>query len=143
MADIWTAKKRSYVMSRIRSKNTKPEKQVRSIVHSMGYRFRLHKKGLPGRPDIVLPKYKSVILVHGCFWHQHRGCIDGKLPKTRTNYWQEKMQRNIERDKLNNRRLRAQGWRVLTIWECQVEKNPGRVMERIYRFLEKSAERLR
>jgi DNA mismatch endonuclease, patch repair protein len=109
-------------MSRIRSKDTKPELIVRSVLHKLGYRFRLHRKDLPGCPDIVLPKFKTVIFVHGCFWHMHENCRDGTLPKTNQKTWKVKLQRNIERDILNIRLLENNGWSVIVIWECEANK---------------------
>ena len=106
-------------MSRIRSKNTKPELIVRSVLHRMGYRFRLHRKDLPGKPDIVLPKYKTVIFVHGCFWHGHSGCKRGNIPKTNKNYWIPKINKNKDRDRKHRSQLKKQGWKVAVIWECQ------------------------
>jgi DNA mismatch endonuclease (patch repair protein) len=99
MVDHLTRAKRSWNMSRIRSGNTKPEKVVRSLLHAMGYRFRLHRKNLPGKPDIVLPKYKTVIFVHGCFWHRHPGCKNATMPKTNTEFWEDKLSQNIDRDR--------------------------------------------
>ena len=107
-------------MSRIRAKNTKPELLVRSMLHRRGYRFRIHMKGLPGRPDIVLPKYHTVIFVHGCFWHGHEGCRDFALPKTRTEWWLQKINGNKEKDSENISRLDKLGWRVIVIWECEL-----------------------
>ena len=107
-------------MSRIRSKDTKPELIVRSALHKLGYRFRLHRKDLPGCPDIVLPKYRTLIFVHGCFWHMHENCRDGTLPKTNQLTWKEKLERNMERDKANVKLLESLGWKVFIIWECEV-----------------------
>ena len=135
MADIWSKEKRSYVMSRIRSKDTSPEKKVRSLLHQMGYRFRLHVKCLPGQPDIVLPKYKKVVFVHGCFWHLHKGCRDGTIPKTQHEKWKTKLERNVERDKVHMKQLRKRGWKAIVVWECEVEKRIGRVERKITRFL--------
>ena|SRR5215469_1555759 len=116
--DIHTPEQRRHNMSAIRSKDTKPEKRVRSILHSLGYRFRLHRRDLPGKPDIVLPKYRTVIFVHGCFWHCHH-CKKGKLkPETRSEYWSAKRANNVARDAANEEALRKAGWRVITIWEC-------------------------
>ena len=112
---------RSLNMSRIRSGNTKPELIVRSILHRLGYRFRLHKKELPGTPDIVLRKHKAVIFVHGCFWHQHENCKYANMPKSNTEYWMNKLQRNTERDSRAVQKLAELGWRVLVIWECQTK----------------------
>jgi DNA mismatch endonuclease, patch repair protein len=129
--DHLTKEKRSWNMSRIRSKDTSPEKIVRSLLHSMGYRFRLHgkvnkklyKKGvLPGKPDIVLSRYKTVIFVHGCFWHRHENCKKASTPKTRTEWWQNKFDRNVSNDKKHQQELKSLGWNVIVIWECEVEK---------------------
>lgn len=105
-------------MRQIRSRDTKPELIVRSLLHRLGYRFRLHRSDLPGRPDIVLPKLRKVIFVHGCFWHQHRRCIDGRLPKSRRSYWIPKLARNVARDKSNRQKLGKMGWKSLVIWDC-------------------------
>lgn len=107
-------------MSRIRWKDTKPEMVVRSWLHKHGYRFRLHRKDLPGKPDIALTKYKTVIFVHGCFWHRHEGCKKCTTPKTRSAFWVEKFNKNIERDAIKADKLRALGWKVLVVWECEI-----------------------
>lgn len=112
-------------MSRIRGKDTKPEKVVRSMLHRMGYRFRLHRKGLPGRPDIVLPKYRTVVFVHGCFWHRHRGCRNCTTPTNRREWWLTKLEGNATRDKAHRVALRKLGWRVVTVWECETESERG------------------
>ncbi len=117
------SEKRSRNMSAIKSKNTKPELVVRRSLHAMGYRFRLHKSNLPGKPDIVLPKYKIALFVHGCFWHRHEGCKHSTIPKTRTEFWIEKFRSNVERDKLNQAKLISMGWTPLIIWECETKKN--------------------
>jgi DNA mismatch endonuclease (patch repair protein) len=135
--DIWSKEKRSYVMSRIRSKDTSPEKKIRSLLHQMGYRFRLHVKGLPGQPDIVLPKYRKIIFVHGCFWHLHKGCRDGTIPKTQHEKWRTKLERNVERDKIHIKQLRVKGWRSIVIWECEIEKKINFVEKKILNFLKK------
>lgn len=106
-------------MSRIRSRDTVPELLVRSALHRAGYRFRLHSKDLPGRPDIVLPKYHTVVFVHGCFWHRHKGCRFAYTPKSRVAFWNNKFRSNIERDRRKSKALRKLGWRVITVWECQ------------------------
>ncbi|MFL6263365.1 MAG: very short patch repair endonuclease [Thermoanaerobaculia bacterium] len=108
-------------MSRVRGSNTKPEVQVRSFLHHLGYRFRLHQRGLPGRPDIVLPRYRTVIFVHGCFWHQHPGCSKATLPETNAEEWAAKLARNVERDEENSEALQALGWKVATVWECDLK----------------------
>ena len=117
--DIYSAKKRSEIMSRVKSKNTKPEKLVRSILYGLGYRFRLHNKDLPGKPDIVLPKYKTVIFVHGCFWHQHPSCRKATYPQNNADFWKQKLDTNIDRDQRKQEELQRLGWRVLVVWECQ------------------------
>ncbi|MFC1677999.1 very short patch repair endonuclease, partial [Planctomycetota bacterium] len=126
--DHLSKEKRSWNMSRIRSKDTKPEIIVRSMLHKMGYRFRLHRKDLPGKPDITLPKYKTVIFVHGCFWHGHKGCKRSNVPKTNQDYWILKIQKNIQRDKYQRKQLKRLGWHVLILWECQIEKT--RIIEK-------------
>lgn len=112
------------MMAGIGSKNTKPELVVRRLLHQMGYRFRLHRKDLPGRPDIVLPKWKTVVLVHGCFWHGHRNCPLFRLPKSRTQFWEEKIAANCERDAKTKSDLNSLAWRVIEIWECS-SKGPN------------------
>jgi DNA mismatch endonuclease (patch repair protein) len=124
-------------MSRIKGKDTKPEKIVRSILHKAGFRFRLNRKDLPGKPDIVLPKYKSVILVHGCFWHRHPRCKYAYTPKSRVTFWQKKFSENIERDKFVKRELRKMGWRTIVVWECELKnekeaKPITKILEKIY-----------
>ncbi len=124
-------------MRRIRSVGTKPEIVVRRLVHSLGFRFRLHRKDLPGKPDIVLTRLKRIIEVKGCFWHQHEGCIDSRIPKSRTEYWRPKLRGNVKRDRRNLTLLRKLGWRVLLLWECEIEKTPrDRLARNIKRFLE-------
>jgi DNA mismatch endonuclease, patch repair protein len=120
-ADIFSVKKRSEIMSKVRSKNTKPEIVVRKLLHHLGFRFRLHKKELPGKPDIVLPKYKTVVFVNGCFWHQHEGCKKSKLPKSNRVFWVDKLSNNIKRDKKNICALEDLGWQVIIVWECELK----------------------
>ena len=117
--DFLTKEERSERMRRIRSKNTKPELFVRSLLHRHGYRFRIHRKDLPGSPDIVFPAKKKVIFVHGCFWHFHQRCRTAKRPKSRQAYWDNKFLLNKRRDKRHAASLKRQGWQVLTVWECQ------------------------
>lgn len=119
MVDKLTKERRSWNMSQIRSGNTKPEIAVRRSLHSLGYRFRLHREDLPGRPDIVLPKYKTAIFVHGCFWHRHEECKFAYMPKSRDRFWETKFQKNIERDKKVIEELRQLDWIPKVIWECQ------------------------
>ena len=121
MADVHDKKTRSYNMSRIRGKDTKPEMIVRSFLHSNGFRYKLHDKKLPGKPDIVLPKYNTVIQVHGCFWHGHEGCKYFKIPKTRTKWWTEKIQKTKSKDEENEKKLFNLGWKVITIFECDLK----------------------
>jgi DNA mismatch endonuclease (patch repair protein) len=118
MADIVDAPTRSRMMSRIRGKNTAPELVVRRYLHSRGLRYRIHSSKLPGRPDIVLSRFRTVVFVHGCFWHQHRNCRFAVLPKSNTLFWTKKFTKNRLRDRLVDSQLRKKGWRVLTIWEC-------------------------
>lgn len=120
MADRLTREARSRNMARIRGSNTMPERQVRSILHAAGLRFRVHAKGLPGRPDIVLRSRRSVVFVHGCFWHRHGGCRFATSPSTNADFWRNKFAENVARDARNVSALKKNGWRVYTIWECQV-----------------------
>lgn len=128
--DRLTTEKRSWNMSRIRSKNTNPEKQVRSLLHRTGYRFRIHVRKLPGCPDIVLPKYRTAIFVHGCFWHRHEGCRYAYVPKSSIEFWERKFQDNVERDKRNSENLKRLGWSVEVIWECE-SRDPELLLKRI------------
>lgn len=135
MVDHLSEERRSWNMSRIRSKNTKPELIVRSLLHRMGFRFRVNRGDLPGKPDIVLPKYKTIIFVHGCFWHRHKGCKGATTPSTRRKFWLKKFQGNVERDKRNQRELRKAGWKVIVLWECRVQHDPvNTVMKAVNRF---------
>lgn len=122
MTDVHSKATRSYNMSRIRSKNTRPEMLVRQFLHKNGFRYRLHVKDLPGKPDIVLPKYKTVVFVHGCFWHGHEGCKYYVVPKTRTEWWLNKIQTNSTNDTNAEIALAAAGWNVIKIWECELKK---------------------
>jgi DNA mismatch endonuclease, patch repair protein len=119
MADVFTRKHRSVIMSRIKGANTKPEIVVRSIVHSLGYRFRLHNKQLPGKPDLVLPRHKKIIFVNGCFWHGHAGCPRAALPSSNVEFWNAKISGNRIRDLSVKRKLKRMGWKVLVIWQCR------------------------
>lgn len=139
MADRLSREHRSWNMSRIRGKNTKPEMKVRSLLHRIGYRFRLHGRDLPGRPDIVLPKYGSVIFVHGCFWHRHSGCRYAYTPKSRVGFWQEKFDSNVERDRRAQRELKKLGWKTLTVWECEVA-DEEQLAKRLKKFLFRAKE---
>lgn len=115
-------------MSRIRGRNTGPERSLRSLLHKEGFRFRLHDRSLPGTPDIVLRKHRTVIMVHGCYWHRHPGCRNATTPSTRTDFWTEKFEGTIARDKQNVAALTGLGWRVLVVWECDLKKHPDKVM---------------
>jgi len=133
MSDVHNKATRSFNMSQIRGKNTKPEVLVRKYLHARGLRFRLHDKRLPGKPDIVLPKYKTVIQVHGCFWHMHEGCHYFVLPKTKTEWWQNKLKATVERDKSNEANLSRLGWHIITVWECELKpKHITKTLESIY-----------
>jgi DNA mismatch endonuclease (patch repair protein) len=127
--DIVDTATRSRMMSGIRGKDTKPEMTVRRYLHGCGYRYRLHRKDLPGKPDIVIPRLKVCIFVHGCFWHRHPGCPFATTPKTRPEFWREKLQKNVDRDLANIDALGAAGWNVLVVWECQLKKDPEALEE--------------
>lgn len=120
--DVFSKEKRKVIMSKIRAKDTKPEIIIRKFIFSKGFRYRKNVKALPGKPDIVMPKYKTVVLVNGCFWHGHVNCQAATLPKSRIEYWAGKINSNIERDKRNNSRLKKMGWRIITVWECEIKK---------------------
>lgn len=125
MADKISKAKRSRIMSQVNSKHTKPERLVRSLLHHLGYRFTINgpkNKRLPGRPDIVLPKHKAIVFVHGCFWHRHQNCKLATLPKSNVAYWKNKFERNVQRDRDTTRALKQDGWQVIIIWECQLKK---------------------
>jgi DNA mismatch endonuclease (patch repair protein) len=134
MTDPFSKEKRSWIMSRVRGRDTKPEMVVRSVVHRMGFRFRLHRRDLPGNPDVVLPRYHEVIFVHGCFWHGHRGCPRSKRPTTNEEFWSKKLDGNIKRDRRFRRVLRETGWKVLVVWECETRK-PDKLLRKLERFL--------
>lgn len=131
--DNLTPERRSENMRRIRSRDTSPELAVRRLLHGMGLRFRLHSASLPGKPDLVLRRWNTVIDVRGCFWHQHPGCIDSHIPKSRRLYWEPKLARNQRRDRENGRQLRRLGWRVIVVWECET-RNPDKLARRLARF---------
>lgn len=132
--DSLTPRERSTLMSLVRSKDTRPELIIRRLVHSLGYRFRLHRRDLPGTPDLVFPRLRRVVFVHGCFWHQH-SCVNGnRMPRSRVAFWRAKLEGNTARDRLAVTRLRRMGWRVLTVWECQM-KSRERLKNRLVRFL--------
>ncbi len=133
MADSLSPEKRSWNMSRVHNADTSIEVKVRKFLFSKGFRFRKNDKRYPGKPDVVLPKYKTVIFVHGCFWHRHEGCKDTTTPKTRTGFWEEKFRKNVENDKLHMELLNNDGWNVIVIWECEIEKDFDNTMNRVVR----------
>lgn len=137
VADRISKRDRSDLMSRIRSQDTAPELVVRSCVHRLGYRFRLHDRRLPGSPDLVLPRLSSIVFVHGCFWHRHAGCRLSYQPKSRVRFWSDKFEANVARDRRVVTALRRAGWRVLIVWECQT-RDEQRLTERLARLLGKS-----
>ena len=130
MSDSLTPEKRSWNMSQIKGQDTKIEVKVRRYLFSKGFRFRKNDKRYPGKPDVVLPKYKTVIFVNGCFWHRHKGCKNATIPKTRTEFWLAKLNRNVEKDNQNQERLISDGWNVIVLWECELEKQFESIMER-------------
>ena len=137
MKDPLTREERSKRMSLVRAKDTKPEMRVRKLIHSLGYRYRLHARDLPGRPDLVFRRRRKIVFVHGCFWHQHNCPMGNRIPKTRVSFWREKLEGNRKRDIAIERQLRKEGWSVLVIWECQTNpSNLDRLASRIVAFLE-------
>ena len=136
--DSLTGTERSERMSRVRSKNTKPELVVRRLVHAMGFRYRLHARDLPGHPDMVFSARDKIILVHGCFWHRHGKCKNTRWPKSKLDFWKPKLEGNRARDAKNCRLLRKLGWEVLIVWECQL-KNLDKIAEKLREFLEKAS----
>lgn len=135
MSDKLTPEKRSWNMSRIKGKDTKIEVEVRKYLFSKGYRFRKNDKRYPGKPDIVLPKYHVAIFVHGCFWHRHEGCKDATTPKTRTEFWLEKFDKNVKNDQIKQEKLRELGWKVIVIWECELKRNFQETMDKVEKEL--------
>ena len=134
MADTFTKSKRSEIMSRIGGKDTAPELRVRRLLHSLGFRFRLHCEDLPGKPDIVLPRHRKIMLIHGCFWHGHSGCPRAALPTTNTSFWEKKISGNIARDRKVQLELCSLGWELLVLWQCQL-KSVELLSKRLLRFL--------
>lgn len=135
MADKLTPARRSANMRAIRSKDMKPELLVRKLVHSLGYRFRLHRKDLPGKPDLVFLGRRKVIFVHGCFWHQHAGCREGRIPGSNQDYWRPKLERNQQRDRLHIENLQQLGWQVMIIWECET-RDRAKLAQDVCEFLD-------
>lgn len=140
MVDRLTPERRSWNMSRIRGKDTGPERQLRSMIHRAGFRYRLHAADLPGRPDIVLKKFSTAIFVNGCYWHRHPGCRKATTPTTRTEFWQAKFSATVERDIRKTAELMAAGWRVLTVWECEIASQPEAVLNHIISELKGAAD---
>ena len=134
MTDVFSKKKRSWIMGRVKGRDTKPEILVRSIVHRMGYRFRIHRRELPGNPDIVLPRHRKVIFVHGCFWHGHKRCPRSERPSSNKSFWNTKLDKNVERDERLRRALRRMGWKVFVVWVCET-RAPDKVLRKLGRFL--------
>lgn len=135
MPDIFAPEKRHEIMQNVKTKNTAPEIKLRSLLHKNGFRFRANRKDLPGKPDIVLPKYRAVIFVHGCFWHGH-DCPRGQRPQTNADFWKQKIDRNVIRDKSDVSLLESLGWRVLIVWECEIKKkNEAVLLSRVKEFL--------
>ena len=133
--DIVSRSVRSQMMRGIRSTDTRPELLVRSAAHRLGLRFRLHRRDLPGTPDLVFPRHMTVVFVHGCFWHFHEDCREGRIPSTNTEFWNNKLSKNIERDKRNINALEEAGWWVLVIWECEIEKNIDDTIQKVMQNL--------
>jgi len=138
--DVHTPQQRSFNMSRICSRDTKPELIVRSLLHRMGYRFRLHRSDLPGSPDITLPRYNTIIFVHGCFWHRHKGCKYSTMPVTNNEKWKKKFKENVTRDKKNQQKAIRLGWNVLIIWECEI-RAPEVLKQRLNTCLKRSSDK--
>lgn len=140
MTDKLTPQQRKALMGRVRNKNTAPEMLVRRLLHRMGYRFRLHRRDLPGTPDIVLPKYRTVVFVHGCFWHGHEGCRRGTRPVSNKDFWNAKINRNCERDATATTSLVGAGWRVITVWDCEIKAGEDALSARLSAFVKGDGE---
>lgn len=138
MADKLSPERRSWNMSRIKGQDTKPEMKVRSYLFRQGFRFRKNDKRYPGKPDIVLPMYKTVVFVHGCFWHRHPGCKDATTPKTRTEFWMEKLSKNVANDRKNVDALKELGFKVIIVWECEIEKEFASTMDRLVSMIKEA-----
>lgn len=137
MTDRIDQKRRSANMAAIKAKHTGPEVSVRKALHAKGFRFRLHRSDLPGRPDVVLPKYRVALFVHGCFWHRHQGCADASIPKSNTEFWLTKLNGNVSRDKRNREELIALGWRVYVVWECELKNKKMKWLSDFQKFVTK------
>ena len=140
--DTLSPEKRSWNMSRIRAKNTKPELAVRSMLHRLGYRFRIADKKLPGKPDIVLPRYMAVVFVHGCFWHRHPGCKYAYTPKSRCEFWSRKFEANVLRDETNLSHLKKAGWLPIVVWECEIKHDASTTVGRVSKTLQRRLKKL-
>ena len=138
MSDTVSRKIRRRIMQSVRSKDTGPELTVRKFLHKKGFRYSLHRKDLPGKPDIVLRKYKTIIFVNGCFWHRHEGCQRSTMPKTNTNFWEKKFHNTVNRDKMIKEELLRRGWNVLVIWECELKTDPDKILEDLARMIKPS-----
>lgn len=138
--DVFSKQKRSEVMSRIRGADTKLEILVRKELFRHGFRYRTNDRRFPGKPDIVLPRYRTMVFIHGCFWHSHQGCRLAVTPKTRTDFWMAKLQRNRTKDAENESALKAMGWRVVIVWECQIEDDFARTIQHLIEFLKRTSE---
>ncbi|NWG14605.1 MAG: DNA mismatch endonuclease Vsr [Acidobacteria bacterium] len=134
MTDVFCKEKRSWIMARVKGRDTKPEMLVRSLIHRMGFRFRIHKRDLPGNPDIVLPRHGKAIFVHGCFWHGHNPCRRSKRPTTNKAFWNKKLDENIRRDKRFRRELHRMGWKTLVVWQCEI-RHPKKLLRKLDGFL--------
>jgi len=135
MADVVDKATRSRMMAGIRGKDTRPEMTIRRGLHRSGFRFRLHDRGLAGKPDLVLPKWRAVIFVHGCFWHRHNGCRNASTPATRPEFWAAKFSSNVHRDRRAMDALQRAGWRVATVWECAIRRDPGTTVARVSQWI--------
>ena len=133
--DRLTSERRSWLMSRVKAKDTGAEMRVRRTVHSLGLRYRLHRRDLPGTPDLVFPKHRVAVFVHGCFWHRHPGCKKATMPKSRIRFWQRKFDRNVARDRKAIQDLRALGWKIAIIWECETRSKES-ILDRVYEIFE-------
>jgi DNA mismatch endonuclease (patch repair protein) len=140
MPDVMSKEQRSNLMGRVRGRDTAPERLVRSLLHRAGLRFRKNVTGLPGRPDIVLTRHRTIVFVHGCFWHRHSGCTLAKLPGTNVSFWSKKLADNAERDKRNAIALRRLGWHVITVWDCRLRRSPQAELRRIVNSIRRQAE---
>lgn len=135
MTDVFKPEERSRIMAKVRGKDTSLELSLRSLIHGMGFRYRLHVKELPGKPDMVFPRHRKVIFINGCFWHQHEGCPAAARPASNTDYWNKKLEKNLARDKSNIQKLEEAGWKVLTVWECEIKDRPA-LVARLRTFFE-------